>query len=172
MGRHHGGRPRAQRGFTLVELMIVVAIIAVLAIVVVPTFMGESTRTKAKSEVSPMFAELATRQDQYKLEQGSYLSTSACPATANSKPQDITSSCLAAGSEWNTLRIQPHETKLSCSYTITAGVPGDDPLGVAPGWVTGLMTPATSWYFIVATCPATEYFQASWDTRLRSKDGK
>ena len=40
-----------QRGFTLVELMIVVALIAVLAAIVVPMFFGEVRRVRGDSEV-------------------------------------------------------------------------------------------------------------------------
>ncbi|NVB79597.1 MAG: prepilin-type N-terminal cleavage/methylation domain-containing protein, partial [Kofleriaceae bacterium] len=50
-----------EQGFTIVELMVVVAIIAVLAAIVVPTFTKESKKSKAKSEVGAMFAELGVR---------------------------------------------------------------------------------------------------------------
>jgi prepilin-type N-terminal cleavage/methylation domain-containing protein len=51
----------AQRGFTIIELMIVVAIIAVLAIVVIPSFIKESKRTKSQSEVQPMISTRSNR---------------------------------------------------------------------------------------------------------------
>ncbi|HEY5924914.1 MAG TPA: prepilin-type N-terminal cleavage/methylation domain-containing protein [Kofleriaceae bacterium] len=160
-----------QRGFTILELMVVVAIIAVLALIVIPSFIKETKRAGYKSEVHPMFAELGTREDQYKVEKGVYLAAAACPPTANAQGTDMTSAaCL---SNWTDLRVQPAESKLKCSYVVTAGVPGDDPVAVAPTWVQSQITaPAVGWFFIVATCPDNEYFTASWDSKIRSEDGK
>ena len=168
---------RDERGFTIIELMIVVAIIAVLAAVVVPSFVRESTRSKAKSEIHPMFAELSTREDQYKTEYNGYRAASACPPSASSTGTDMTTaSCaITAGGDWEKLRIQPSESKLSCSYTIAIGDAGDNPSSDTawPTWLTPLASaPAVSWYFINAVCPATEYFTASWDSKIQSKEGK
>src|SRR5688572_20234593 len=66
-----------RRGFTLLELMIVVALIAILATLVIPSFFSESNRAKAESEVAAVFAELRTKEEAYKVEKGVYLSTGA-----------------------------------------------------------------------------------------------
>jgi prepilin-type N-terminal cleavage/methylation domain-containing protein len=163
----------AQTGFTVIELMVVVAIVAVLAIIVIPNFMKDSTRGKAKSEVAAVFAELGNREDQFKQESntGAYMSAAACPAAASSDGTNVvTTPCT----DWTTLSVEPPQSSLTCSYTVRAGVRADSPLSDAgwPSWVSGVTAPATSWYFIKAVCPATEYFVASWDTKLRSKDGK
>lgn len=167
-----------ERGFTLVELMIVVGIVAILAAVVIPTFMKESTRGKAKSEVAPMFAELGNREDQYKLESNTstYLTTTKCPTAASRDGTDVTNPVPACAAEWTTLRVVAPTSKLTCAYTVRAGITGEDPKtdGEWPTWVlaTDIATPGTGWYFIKAECPETEYFTASWDTKVRSKDGK
>jgi hypothetical protein len=72
------------------------------------------------------------------------------------------------------LRVSPHAMKLSCSYTINAGIASESPFSAPawPAWQAGTVPPATSWYFIVAVCPENEYLTASWDTKIRSKDGK
>jgi general secretion pathway protein G len=41
--------PRRQRGFTLVELLVVIVVLAVLAAIVLPKFMDSSTRSKESS---------------------------------------------------------------------------------------------------------------------------
>lgn len=172
--------PSSERGFTIVELMIVVAIIAILAVVVVPLFTGESKRVKAKSEVGPMFAELATREDSYKLENAGYLTTTACPTSASTSGTDVNAACLTSGSDWTTLRVHPSETMLSCSYTITSGLSTVDPIALLPSWAASLTGTqavtapniATSWFFIEAVCPYNKYLTASWDTKIRSEDGK
>ena len=164
-----------QRGFTILELMVVVAIIAVLAAVVIPSFMKETRRAGAKSVVHPMFAELSTRQDQYKTENNAYLALAACPPSANAQGTDMTTAACVSATDWVALRMQSPESKLKCSYTVSTGaagvVPNTDALW--PAWITAAPpTPATGWYFIVAKCPSNEYFTASWDSKIRSQDGK
>ena len=156
--------------------MIVVAIIAVLAIVVVPSFMKESKRSKAKSEVHPMVTELSTREEQYKIEWNEYLPATACPPTSVAAGTDMTALACAttAGQPWVKLRVQPPQSKLTCAYTVATGAGGANPStdGAWPTWATApTNAPAVSWYFIVATCPDTEYLWSSWDTKTKSQDG-
>jgi prepilin-type N-terminal cleavage/methylation domain-containing protein len=167
--------PEAERGFTLIELMMVVAIIAVLAVIVVPLFTRESKRTKGQSEINPMFAELATREDQYRTENNVYLDTTLCPATTSNTGTD-SATCLTSGSPWTLLRVSPSEKMLKCTYDVTVGASTDDPSASLPTWVAAISgfsapTLATAWYFIEAVCPYNKYFIASWDTKIRSEDG-
>ena len=175
---------RAQRGFTVIELMMVVAIIAVLAVIVIPSFVRDAKRAGNKSEVHPMFAELGTREEQYKTENGLYLAAAACPASASSAGTDVTKiadapCALTAGQPWVLLRVQPSESLLKCSYTVSIGGAGTNP-STDPLWPTwpslpaslAPAAPALSWYFVVATCTDTGYFTASWDSKIRSEDGK
>ena len=154
--------------------MIVVAIIAVLAAVVIPSFMRESRRAGYKSEVHPMFAELGTREEQYKVENNSYLAAPACPSSASAQGTTMTGAACAttSGEPWVDLRVQATESKLKCSYVVTTGAGGTQPTTNWPSWAGTAPTPSTSWYFIVATCPANVYLTASWDTTIKSQDGK
>lgn len=159
--------------------MIVVGIVAILAAVVVPTFMKESTRGKAKSEVAPMFAELSNREEQFKLESSTstYQATTKCPPAASRDGTDVVNnSPPACVSDWTPLRVEVPISKLTCAYTVRIGITGEDPKTDSewPTWIlaTDIATPGTGWYFIKAECPETEYFTASWDNKVRSKDGK
>jgi general secretion pathway protein G len=63
-----------QAGFTLIELMVVVVIIAILAGLIVPRFMGETDKAKqAKAKMQIESLESALKI--YKLDNGSYPST-------------------------------------------------------------------------------------------------
>ena len=65
---------RKQAGFTLIELMVVVVIIAILAGLVIPRFMGETDKAKqAKAKMQIESLESALKM--YKLDNGSYPST-------------------------------------------------------------------------------------------------
>ena len=133
--------------------MIVVAIIAILAIVLVPTFTGEAKKVKAKTEVSAMFAELAAKQERYKSEANTYLAVAECPTPVNSTPKAVTA-CQTAGAPWLTLGIVPTEQTLRCSYEVYIG--DSATLPTAPVGATATTIPAgymaTSWYMMHARC--------------------
>lgn len=171
-------RERApEQGFTLIELMITVAIIAILAAVAVPLFTKETRKSKASSEVGAVFAELAVREEQYKLENGAYLDAAACPSMSGLGPtsRDATS-CIATGQPWATLRVHLPETDLYCSYTVTQGnaTGTNNPNGFT------FTSPALPWFYILATCEMdgqtgvhSYYFTSSVDSKVQAQnDGK
>jgi prepilin-type N-terminal cleavage/methylation domain-containing protein len=160
-------RVRGQDGFTLIEMMITVAVIAILALIVVPQFFKEGRKTKSASEIAPMFAELSIREEQYKVDNTGYLTTITCPATPSSQG-NLASGCTSQA-DWVSLKVAPSETKLFCSYTVTAGA-GSGTNVAAFSW----NSPTGSWYYIVATCDMdgdstkdSTYFTSSSDTAIQ-----
>ena len=166
-----------EQGFTLMEVMITVAIIAILAAIAVPVFTKQSRKSKASSEANAVFAELSVREEQYKLENGAYLTAAACPAvsTISAKSQDATS-CIASGQPWATMRVRLPETNLYCSYEITTGSTAgtNNPSGFT------FTSPALPWFYILATCEMdgvtsvhSMYFMSSVDSKIQSRnDGR
>jgi len=62
---------RATRGFTLVELMIVVAIIAILTIIAYPSY-AQYIRRSARTEAQSYLSDVAALQHQYLVDKRSY----------------------------------------------------------------------------------------------------
>ena len=167
-----GGMVRRQRGFTIVELMITVAIIAVLAVVVVPQFTRESRKVKSEPEVSAMFAEIATRQEQYKIENGQYLTLAACPSSTT--PAGSPATECTDNTDWIALRLNPPQSTLRCIYEAVAGTKDDDESN--PGGFTWT-APDASWWYVIATCDGdgqsatnATFFTASSDTKLQKRN--
>jgi prepilin-type N-terminal cleavage/methylation domain-containing protein len=179
---------RDQRGFTLIELMITVAVITILATIAIPFFTGQSRKSKAKSEVSAMFAELTAKEEAFKMDHGFYFpfgigtggTTAACPATPLPTLQDA-SAC--PGGAWTEglpsapLRVVLPETKLRCSYELTSGL-ALSAAPATPGTLTmqvGLpnASPPAAWFFAVASCDMdgvgikSTYFTSSMDSSLQ-----
>jgi prepilin-type N-terminal cleavage/methylation domain-containing protein len=158
---------RSEGGFTLVELMISVAVIGVLAKLVLPTWFKESTRGTAKSEVVAVFAALTGKELNYQATKGVYLAASACPATSTGTQQDI-SACSASGGVWNALGTVIPNKNVYCSYTITTGTASQTPTPPAGFTMTA---PATTWFYVTATCliggTTYKFFASSVDTSLQ-----
>ena len=72
----NSGRPNRtlQRGFTLIEILVVVVIIGILAALVVPNFMGRPDQAKITAARSDL-TQLANTLQMYQLDNGSYPST-------------------------------------------------------------------------------------------------
>jgi type II secretory pathway pseudopilin PulG len=132
--------------------MVVVALIAVLATIAIPSFFRESSKSKAESEVAAMFAELRVRQEQYHLENGVYWQTGTSdtalhPATPLKTGQTI----QPLPTTWQTLKVLPPDQTVYCSYVTRAGVAGGSAGTVATGTF-GFTVPSSNWYYVLARC--------------------
>ena len=95
----------AQKGFTLIEIMIVVAIIAILAAIAIPNFISYRKTSQANACISNMKAILAA-QEAYAMKNGSYAS-------------NFTQLCGSSASDPGFLKSEP-KCPANGTYTINA----------------------------------------------------
>ncbi|HEX7971115.1 MAG TPA: type IV pilin protein [Thiobacillus sp.] len=83
-------KPGRQNGFTLIELMITVAIIAILAAIAMPSYQEYVKRGNRAAAESQMM-DIANREQQFLLANRSYADTAALTASGYTPPSEVSS---------------------------------------------------------------------------------
>lgn len=140
-------RSRARnRAFTLVEMMIVVAIVGVLAVIAVVSYRKLTLSAKV-SEAQNMISAIRIAQESYKVERGTYADLTAAPwcptdGMAQAKTDWYTAPCTA----WLALPVHV-DGPVRFGYKTQAGLGGTAPTSA---WVTMPTTTIGPWYVIQA----------------------
>jgi type IV pilus assembly protein PilE len=107
---------KLQKGFTLIELMIVVAIVAILAGVALPSYKDYVTRGKIPEATSTL-ATKRVQMEQYFQDNRSYVGATVCPDTTSS--QYFNFSCTIQTATAFTLAAAGKGSMANFTYTIT-----------------------------------------------------
>jgi prepilin-type N-terminal cleavage/methylation domain-containing protein len=171
---------RRESGFTLIELMFTVAVVAILAAIALPSFFGETRKAKAFSEVQPLFSDLSVRLEQYVQERGTY------PPTIGETALHPAGTPIATQRPINPLPTAWQDIKVSitgndkvyCGYTWVSGRAGDAAnIGPEAAARFGFTAPITDWYYLLAKCDMdgdpsafSWYFASSTDPTIKRVD--
>ena len=146
---------RSERGFTLIELMITVAVIGVLVAIAYPSYMGQ-VRKSNRSAAQQFMADVASRQQQILLDQRSYVEVATTTRTTNYFPNaptagnpgiNLTITTKARDNyEFGVAAPAPSASAPLPTFTITATPLGNQaPDGALTLDSSGTKTPANKW---------------------------
>ena len=123
---------KKHRGFTLIEMMIVVAIIALLATIAIPNYVNFQLRAKT-AEAKANLGAIRTCQEAYRAERGVYL---ACPANPAVVPLGVKADWDNTVDEWNSIGFEPRG-QVRYQYQVTVGAGGTTFQAIARGDLDG-----------------------------------
>jgi len=109
---------RAMAGFTLIELMIVVAIVSLLASIAVPTYTNMRLRAK-RSELPVNLDSIRSAEKAYEAEWDAFTSCAAAPATIPTKAPVDFGRFPGDQSDWDLLGWMP-DGKIRGQYSVAA----------------------------------------------------
>jgi prepilin-type N-terminal cleavage/methylation domain-containing protein len=173
-----------EAGFTLVELLVAIAVISILAAIAIPSFFGETRKARATAEVNPMFNDLRIRMEQYLQERGVYPDTL---TEAGLYPTDTPDAALHALQPlpltWQALNIRiSGPDAVRCGYTWVSSRSNNGATGPSPGnagtkatTTFAFAAPDNDWYYLLAKCRMDPnhtgfswYFTSSLDSKILS----
>jgi prepilin-type N-terminal cleavage/methylation domain-containing protein len=156
---------RRQSGFTLIEMIIVVVIIAVLAAIAIPSF-RKYLDSGRQAEAMAVLGELRNREEAYRAEFGSYWPTTGtsettlfptiggCQSGQVEPCPKVVSTRLGVTPPawWTSLGINPQKEQLYCGYVAVAGLGGSAPTGTIGLQQLGSAVQASPWWYAIAIC--------------------
>ncbi|HSF67536.1 MAG TPA: prepilin-type N-terminal cleavage/methylation domain-containing protein [Nitrospiraceae bacterium] len=108
---------RKQEGFTLIELMIVVAIIGILAAIAIPNFLQYQMKSR-QSEAKTNLGAIRTSQLSFQAERGCYIGTPAWPTAAPFPPAAGVKTTPIA---WAPLGVGPAPSAPGTAFCVNPG---------------------------------------------------
>lgn len=109
---------KAQHGFTLIEIMIVVAIVGILAMIAVPSYTDYLVRGKIPDATSNL-ATKRVQMEQFFQDNRTYVAAPACTGTDSTTSQNFDFSCSAAATTTTyTLQAVGKGSMTGFTYTI------------------------------------------------------
>ncbi|MEZ4282399.1 MAG: prepilin-type N-terminal cleavage/methylation domain-containing protein [Myxococcota bacterium] len=120
---------KSKKGFTLIELMIVVAIIGILAAIAIPNFLRFQLKSKS-SEGKVNIAAIRTAEESYLAEFGQYVAAQAIPTTGIPGPTKALFTVPTAGQDFDQLGWAP-EGNVFFQYAVAVGSPSSYAISAA-----------------------------------------